>query len=56
MNSVPAYLFMSLAEKRKHFGNISKNYSENMNKENGSKCSHPRSVKFDLKNNQIKGI
>ena len=55
MSSVPAYLFMSPMEKRRYFGNISKNYDTSLTKENGTKCSHSRKVKFDLKRNQIKG-
>jgi hypothetical protein len=49
MSSVPAYLFMSVQDKRKYFGNISKNYGDNMLKEEGTTCSHERSVVFNLK-------
>lgn len=55
MNTVPPYLFLSPAEKRKYFGSISKRFSEAMAKEAGSQCSHERSVRFDLGQNQVRG-
>lgn len=35
MNTIPPYLFLSPAEKKKYFGNISKSYGDKMIKEKG---------------------
>lgn len=40
MNTIPPYLFLSPAEKRKYFGNISKTYGDKITKEKGQQCSH----------------
>lgn len=51
LSSIPPYLFMSPAEKRKYFKQINSRFQEVMQKEKGSRCSHSRSVKFNLQNN-----
>ncbi|KAM3141050.1 hypothetical protein pb186bvf_006851 [Paramecium bursaria] len=54
MDSVPAYLFMTPAEKRKYFRQINTKFHETLQNEQGKKCTHERKVKFNLARNQIK--
>lgn len=56
MSSVPAYLLMSPAQKRKYFKSINNQFHETLQKELGSQCSHSKSVQFDLEKNKIKSI
>ncbi|CAD8068864.1 unnamed protein product [Paramecium primaurelia] len=54
MSSVPAYLLMSPAQKRKYFKTVNTQFYETLQKELGSQCSHQKSVQFDLNRNKIK--
>ncbi|CAD8099344.1 unnamed protein product [Paramecium sonneborni] len=54
MNSVPVYLFMNPAEKRKYFKSINMKFQEALQKEKGSQCTHNKSVHFDLAKNKVK--
>ncbi|CAK77001.1 unnamed protein product (macronuclear) [Paramecium tetraurelia] len=54
MSSVPAYLLMSPAQKRKYFKTVNIQFYEMLQKELGSQCSHSKSVHFDLGRNKIK--
>ena len=54
MNSVPVYLFMNPAEKRKYFKSINVKFQETLQKEKGTHCTHNKSVHFDLGKNKVK--
>ncbi|CAD8165665.1 unnamed protein product [Paramecium octaurelia] len=54
MNSVPVYLFMNPAEKRKYFKSINMKFQEALQKEKGTHCTHNKSVHFDLARNKVK--
>ncbi|CAD8086552.1 unnamed protein product [Paramecium sonneborni] len=54
MSSVPAYLLMSQAQKRKYFKNVNNQFYESLQKEQGSQCSHKKNVHFNLERNRIK--
>ncbi|CAK85815.1 unnamed protein product (macronuclear) [Paramecium tetraurelia] len=54
MNSVPVYLFMNPAEKRKYFKSINSRFQEALQKEKGTHCTHNKSVHFDLARNKVK--
>ncbi|CAD8091777.1 unnamed protein product [Paramecium sonneborni] len=54
MSSVPAYLLMSQAQKRKFFKTVNNQFYESLQKELGSQCSHQKSVHFNLERNKIK--
>lgn len=42
LNSVPPYLFMSPAEKRKYFKQINSRFQEVLQKEKGTRCTHQK--------------
>ncbi|CAD8098734.1 unnamed protein product [Paramecium sonneborni] len=54
MNSVPVYLFMNPAEKRKYFKSINMKFQEALQKEKGTHCTHNKNVHFDLAKNKVK--
>ncbi|CAD8068233.1 unnamed protein product [Paramecium primaurelia] len=54
MNSVPVYLFMNPAEKRKYFKSINMKFQDALQKEKGTHCTHNKSVHFDLARNKVK--